>query len=158
MAPRWHHGRPLEHNWIARAGSEDFAGLVEYRDEYQPGARRYDMGERASFHLLPMAAAALTRLLDWGVAAIAVALAERTRRIAARAAELGLSALPEAERAGHYLGLRFPAGPPPGLLDALAARNVHVSVRSDTVRITPHLYNTDMDEARLLEALGEIRA
>ena len=28
VAPRWQGGRPLEHNWIARAGSEDFSGLV----------------------------------------------------------------------------------------------------------------------------------
>ena len=36
-----HHrdGAPIEQNWIARAGSEDFARLVDYRDDYQPGAR-----------------------------------------------------------------------------------------------------------------------
>ncbi len=153
VAPRWHGGRPLEHNWIARAGSEDFAGLVQYRDAYQPGAQRFDVGERASFHLMPMAVAAMTRLLGWGVGNVAHTLAARTRDIAARAAGLGLSALPEGRRAGHYLGLRLPAGVPAGLLDALAARNVHVSVRGDTVRVTPHLYNTDADVDRLLQAL-----
>ncbi len=39
-------GEPLEENWILRSGSEDFARLVDYRDEYQPGARRFDVGQR----------------------------------------------------------------------------------------------------------------
>jgi len=55
VAPRHQQGRPLEHNWIVRAGSENFAGLVNYRDEMQPGARRFDVGERSNFALMPMA-------------------------------------------------------------------------------------------------------
>src|ERR687894_890163 len=47
-------GKPIEHNWINRRGSEDFSRLVEYRDGFQPGARRYDVGERSDFVLLPM--------------------------------------------------------------------------------------------------------
>lgn len=156
VAPRWHAGRPLEHNWIARAGSEDFARLVDYQDDFQPGAVRFDMGERSCFHLMPMAIAAMTRLLEWGVANIARTLAARTRDIAARAAELGLTALPESERPGHFLGLRFAAGPPAGLLEALAARQVHVSVRGDAMRITPHVFNTDADADRLLAAVASV--
>ena len=60
-------GRPIEHNWINRHRSEDFAQLVDYQDAFQPGARRYDVGERSNFVLLPMAAEALRQLLDWGV-------------------------------------------------------------------------------------------
>jgi selenocysteine lyase/cysteine desulfurase len=65
VAPRWHEGRPLEHNWIAREGSENFGGLVRYRDEYQPGARRYDVGEPSNFALMPAAVAALEQILAW---------------------------------------------------------------------------------------------
>jgi selenocysteine lyase/cysteine desulfurase len=32
-------GEPLEENWIVRVGAEDFTGLDDYADEYQPGAR-----------------------------------------------------------------------------------------------------------------------
>jgi len=156
VAERWHAGRPLEHNWIARAGSEDFAKLVDYQDGFQPGAQRFDMGERSCFHLMPMAVASMRRLLDWGVPEIAATLAARTRDIAARAADIGLRSPPEAERAGHFLGLRFPGGVPAGLPETLAARNVHVSVRGDSVRVTPHLYNEDADVARLIEALRAV--
>jgi selenocysteine lyase/cysteine desulfurase len=156
VAPRWHEGRPLEHSWIARAGSEDFSALVDYRDDFQPGAQRFDMGERANFHLMPMAVAALTRLLDWGVENIAETLAARTRDVARRCSDLGLSALPEALRPGHYLGLRFPGAVPPGLLEALARRRVYLSTRGGVLRVTPHVYNTDADVARLLEALTSV--
>jgi len=156
VAERWHAGRALEHNWIARAGSEDFARLVDYRDDFQPGAQRFDMGERSCFHLMPMAVAAMRRLLTWGVSEIAHTLAARTLEVAARAAALGLDAPPQAQRAGHFLGLRFPGGVPGGLPETLAARNVFVSVRGDSVRVTPHVYNDDGDVDRLMEALEAV--
>jgi len=158
IAPRWHAGRPLEHSWIARGGSEDFSRLVDYRDDFQPGARRFDMGERSSFHLMPMAVAALEQILEWGVERIARTLSARTHDIAARCEALGLRAPPRDERAGHYLGLRFTRGVPQGLLEALARRQVHLSVRGDSLRVTPHVYNTDADVARLLDALAAVTA
>jgi hypothetical protein len=75
---------PLEENWIARAGSADFTRLVDYSEHYQPGARRFDMGERSSFHLMPIAEVALAQLLDWGVANISATLGARTGEIARR--------------------------------------------------------------------------
>jgi selenocysteine lyase/cysteine desulfurase len=146
-------GEPLEYNWIARAGSEDFSSLVAYRDDYQPGARRFDMGERANFHLLPMGIAAMDQILKWGIPRIADTLASRNREIANRASALGLRCLDEQRRAGHFLGLRFPTGIPNGLAESLAERQVFVSVRGDAVRITPHVYNTDEDVDRLFAAL-----
>lgn len=155
-APTWHEGEPLEHGWITRAGSENFAGLTRYRDDFQPGARRFDVGERSNFALVPMASAALRQILDWGVEAIAETLTRRTGEIAQRAAALGLSALPLGERAGHYLGLQFADGVPAGLPDALAREHVYVSVRGSSVRVTPHLYNSDADVERLFEALSRV--
>ena len=155
VAPERREGRPLEAGWIGRAGSENFAGLVDYRDDYAPGARRYDMGERAQFHLLPMAVAAMEQLLAWGVDAVAATLSERTETLAARGVDLGLVPLPSAHRAGHYLGLGFPQGIPDGLLDRLAARNVYVSIRGTQMRVTPHLHTTDRDVDALFTALAE---
>lgn len=146
-------GQPLEYNWIARKGSEDFSGLVEYRDEYQPGARRFDMGERANFHLLPMAVAALDQILQWGVDRIEVALAARTQCMAKRAADMGLECLAQDRRAAHFLGLGFPKGIPDRLSESLAEQKIFVSVRGNSVRVTPHLYNTDEDVDRLFAAL-----
>ncbi|GAB4359299.1 MAG: aminotransferase class V-fold PLP-dependent enzyme [Gammaproteobacteria bacterium] len=155
VAPRWQAGDPLEYNWITRKGSEDFARLVDYRDEYQAGARRFDMGERSNFHLMPMAVAALEQIIEWGVDAIAATLREKNREIAERGRSLGLTALEEKRRAGHYLGLRFPVSPPADLAKRLSERNVHISLRGDALRVTPHLYNNDRDIDRLFDALSE---
>jgi selenocysteine lyase/cysteine desulfurase len=155
VAPEHRGGQSLEHNWIARAGAEDFARLVDYTDAPAPGARAFDMGERAQFQLMPMAIAAMEQILAWGVQNIAATLTERTSAIAARAAALGLRSAPATTRAGHYLGLRFRDGVPEGLLDQLVRRKVYVSVRGDSVRVTPHLYTTDGDVDRFFEALEE---
>ena len=151
-------GEPLEYGWSPRAGSEDFARLVDYRDEYAPGARRYDMGEMSNFHLMPMAIAALEQILAWGVENIAETLGAHTATIAERARAIGLGSQSEALRAGHFLGLQFAEGIPPGLLDTLAGENVYVSVRGSSMRVTPHLYNTDADVDRLFAALEPVLA
>ncbi len=151
--PKYHEGEPLEHNWIARAGSEDFAGLVNYRDDFQPGARRFDVGETANFTLIPQAIASLRQILDWGVENIQATLSARTDDIAARVRPLGIEPVSRGLRAGHYLGLRFEGGVPAGLAERLAAAKIHVSVRGQSMRITPHLYNTDADIDRLVAEL-----
>lgn len=153
VAPRNQDGRPLEHNWIARGGSENFAGLVEYRDDFAPGARRFDQGERSSLQLAPAAMASLELIQGWDVAEVQAALAEKTAAIAAQAAELGLESAPAHRRAGHFAGLRFAGGIPDGLPEKLAAANVYVSVRGSSLRVTPHLYCTENDADRLLAVL-----
>lgn len=159
--PRWHGALPIEHNWIARRDSEDFAGLVNYKSGFQPGARRFDMGERSNFALTPAAKAALQMLLDWGSANIQATLKQRNDAIAERArAEFGLDSVAPHRRAGHYLGLRFggakyEGGIPADLPAKLAAANVFVSVRGKAMRVTPHLYNTDQDVERLFSVMKE---
>ncbi len=152
--PKWRDGVGLEEGWITREGAEDFARLVDYQDAYEPGARRFDMGERSQFQLLPMAAAGMKQLLDWGIEDIAETLAARTETIADAAAALGFRALPVAERAGHYLGLMRDQGLPEGLVQNLMAKNIYVSVRGSSVRITPHLYTSDEDIERFMTALA----
>ncbi len=155
VAPEFQGGKPIEHNWINRRDSEDFGGLVTYVDEFQPGARRFDVGERSNFALLPMAVAGLQQILDWRVDRINASLATLNEKITNVAEDLGLDVTPAPERAGHMLGLRFPQGPPSGLLDRLKQQNVYVSLRGDSMRVAPHLYNNDADVDRLAAGLRE---
>jgi selenocysteine lyase/cysteine desulfurase len=152
--PHYQDGKPLEHGWIARKNSEDFAGLVNYQDEFQPGARRFDVGERSNFALMPMVLAALQQILDWQVTEIAATLSTMTNRIAERAIELDLKVAPAHLRGPHLMGLRFPEGVPTDLVEALSENNIYVSVRGDSIRISPHLYNTENDIDRLFEILA----
>ncbi|HYE26637.1 MAG TPA: aminotransferase class V-fold PLP-dependent enzyme [Allosphingosinicella sp.] len=151
VAPRHQQGRPLEEAWIVRRNAHDFRSLSDYEDDFAPGARRFDMGERANFALLPAAAAAIGQLLDWGVADIAETLGATTGALEARLAERGLTAQPD--RAPHFLSVRFPDGPPERIEERLAAADVHVSLRGEWMRITPHLYNDEADAERLFSTL-----
>jgi selenocysteine lyase/cysteine desulfurase len=138
---------------MARTGSEDFARLVEYTDEFRDGARRFDMGEFSEFVLVPMAAAGLRQVLAWGVENVARAIGELTDRIARDAAALGCTVPDAGDRVRHMLGVRLPGGIPPELADRLAAQNVHVSIRGDVIRVSPHLYNDERDVERLMTAM-----
>jgi len=153
VAPRWQNGRSLEENWLNREGSEDFARLVQYRETYQNGAKRFDAGEASNFNLAPIAGEALRRILAWGVPAIAETLGACTGAIGERAAGLGLEVAPDAHRAPHLIGLRHPEGFPADLPSRLAEANVFASARGDSIRIAPHLYNTEGDVERLFEVL-----
>ena len=155
VAPRWRDsGVPFEQSWLTRAGSEDFARLVDYRDEYRDGARRFDMGEFPQFVLAPMAIAALTQILAWGVGRIEATLTTLTERVAQLAAESGYSVLPSRDRAAHMIGMR-PGAIPADLPTALADAKVFVSIRGDSIRVAPHVYNEPGDIDRLFAVLRQ---
>ncbi len=153
---KWHEGMPLEHNWMNRAGSEDFSRLVDYQDGFQAGARRFDMGEKSNPAQLMSASAALTQLLAWNVEEISKTLGARNAKIAQQARAMGLSVVRDDLRCPHFLGLGFPDGIPKGLAETLAAQNIFVSIRGASVRVTPHLYNTDADIERLMNVLKNL--
>ena len=159
VADRWHaNGEPLEESWLNRAGGENFAGLVDYTDAYQPGAHRFNQGESAQFYLLPMALAALTQIAQWTPARIQQELGEWTSELSARAAALGLDSMKRGQRLGHMVGLTARGALPAGLIDALAARHVYVGARGNNIRVSPHLHSTAADLERLVAALQELLA
>ena len=88
-------GTPSSTTGSTATGSEDFAQLVDYQDAFQPGARRYDVGERSNFVLLPMAAAALRQLLDWGVENVSETIGTLTDLIEQRRKNDGIAAIPK---------------------------------------------------------------
>lgn len=147
-------GVPLEEGWIVRKDADDFAGLVDYTDSYEPGARRFDMGERSNFIGVAMANAAVDQISSWGVAEIASTLESVTSRIAEGATDLGWVVAPREQRAPHLIGIRRPGGLPDGLAERFARAHVSVSVRGDSVRISPHLHTTGDDVDRLFGALA----
>jgi len=156
VAARWQGGTPIEHNWIHRKNAGDFARLVDYQDDFEPGARRFDVGERSNFALVPATEAAIRQILAWGVPNVAETIEAMADTLVERLQPLGLTALPKVERAPHYLGLHNSSRPSPELLPELARRKVYISLRGASLRITPHLYNTPADIDRLVEALEAI--
>ena len=152
LDPALQDGEPLEENWLARRGSDDFTRLVDYQDAYEPGARRFDVGERSNFHLVPMLLAAVEQLLEWEVPRIAATLKTVTDEIVARIETLGLSA-PQA-RAPHMLGLEFPPEAARRVAASLAEASVIASVRGSSLRIAPHLHVSNADVDRLVDVVA----
>lgn len=156
VAPKRREGRPLEQNWITRAGSDNFAALADHRGGYAPGARRYDMGEASNFALLPVAIASMELLAGWGTDAAAAHSRSLTSAIATGASDLGFGVPPQPVRSPHLLGLRMPSGLDPAVVAAhLREQGVHVSVRGTSLRVSTHVFNTHEDVNRLLQSLEE---
>jgi selenocysteine lyase/cysteine desulfurase len=154
VAERHRDGTPLEENWISRRGAEDFAGLVDYQDDYQPGARRFDVGQRTHFETTPMAIVALRQLLAWEVPRIAATLRRLTDRVEAEVAAIGLPATTR-DRGPHMLGIALPDRARRRVGAALADAGVFAGVRGSSLRVSPHLWTTDQDVDRLVGALAE---
>ena len=156
VGEEYREGKPIEHNWINRRGSQDFSGLVDYQDAFQPGARRYDVGERSNFALLPMAAEALRQLIDWGVENVSETIGTLTDLVEERAGALGIVTIPKERRARHMIGLMLGPDAPDDLATRLTTHNVYVSVRGPSVRVSPHLYNTESDVYQLFDVLERV--
>ncbi|MCY3842145.1 MAG: aminotransferase class V-fold PLP-dependent enzyme [Acidobacteria bacterium] len=156
FGPAFDGGVPLEENWITRRGSDDFANLANGRDEYRPGAIRYDVGERSNFVLMPMLDEALAQVSEWGPAAVEAHTRALTDAAAAALRDLGCGIEEDAWRAPHLLGVRLPPGlEPAALAGELRRRQVSVSVRGRALRVAPHLYNDADDLAALVEVVRD---
>jgi selenocysteine lyase/cysteine desulfurase len=155
LGERFADGEPLEETWLGRYGSEDFSALTDYTEMYQPGARRFDAGGRAHFVLLPMLAAALRQLLDWTPAGVQEYCARLAAPALAELAALGIETAADDPHAMHLFAVRLPKTSTACIRTLLARHRVHVSVRSEKLRISPNVYNTPADFGALIAALRE---
>jgi selenocysteine lyase/cysteine desulfurase len=103
-----------------------------------------------------MAAEALRQLLDWGVGNTYETIGALTDLIERAAEERGIATIPTDRRARHLIGLMLGSDAPDDLATRLMHHGVYVSVRGPSVRVSPHLYNTEKDIERFFDALGEI--
>jgi selenocysteine lyase/cysteine desulfurase len=156
VGEEYREGNPIEHNWINRRGSQDFSQLVAYQDAFQPGARRYDVGERSNFALLPVAAEALRQIIGWGVENVSETIGTLTDHIEEKAEGLGIATTPKKRRGRHMIGLLLGTDAPDDLATGLMRHDVFVSVRGPSVRVSPHLYNTEEDVDRFFEVLERV--
>ncbi|MGS2740457.1 aminotransferase class V-fold PLP-dependent enzyme [Sinomicrobium sp. M5D2P17] len=146
-------GKPIEFSWLNKKESENFAGLVDYKDAYRPGARRFDFGEFSSTIQVSMAISALTQILDWGVENIRDTISLLTDEIERRALESGYETVKKSDRVGHMIGIRIPRDKSRSLKDELPRHKIHVSFRGDNMRVAPHIYNSMEDIDKLFALL-----
>lgn len=153
VSPRWQEqGRPLEYSWLARKGSDDFTTLTNYTTEYSACARRFDMGEFAQFHLVPMAIAALKQILDWKIAGIQASLKTLTDPLMAYKRAQRQEDGPVAQ-AGHMIGIPLGNRDIAALKARLSEKKIVVSFRGASIRVSPHVYNSASEIDALLSLL-----
>jgi selenocysteine lyase/cysteine desulfurase len=154
LSERFAQGLPVEESWLMRAGSEDFARLVDYQDDYAAGVRRFDTSLRANPVLIGMLEVACSLLLAWQPARIRQHLLDLTQPAVRRLRQAGYGIADEDLRAANIFGVALPKGlSPEACRSALAAQHIHVSVRGTSVRVSPHMHNDAEDLERLADAL-----
>ena len=156
---RYLDGVPLEETWIGRRGSENFAGLVDYVDDYQPGALRFDVGQRSNFALIPALSASLDLVLEWRPERVSAYCRALMADSLPRLRDLGLRVEDDRWRSPHLFGLGLPAGmDPERLKESLARQRVGVSFRGSSVRVSPNVYNDSTDVDALEAVFAEVVA
>ena len=144
---------PFEYHWSNRAGSHDTTATA-YRHEYEKGARRFDVGEHANYITVPMLTEGVRQAMAWGSEAIQDYCAILGRPLAQLLEDERFLVAPASERIAHIIGIRLAdASRIPGVMAALTERQVRVSQRGQSVRISPHVYNTPEDIDALIDGL-----
>ncbi len=147
-------GRPLEENWINRLDSENFAGLVNYQNEYQPGALRYEVGEHSNFILVPMLLAALKQINQWKPKNIQDYCAKISRKAIEQLRAKDFWVEEERFRGHHLFGIRLPERINKEKLKKRLQKNkISVSFRGEAIRVSPNVYNTEAEMMKLAQVL-----
>lgn len=144
-------GRPIEfHSWN-RVGGDRSDFYLETMPGYLPGARRFDMGERSDFAVLPVAISSMELLQGWGTAAVFERLTHLNRLIWEEADRRGFGGPQPDLRAAHISVVELGDRYRDDLARKLKEHKVFVTVRGTKMRITPHVYNEEKDIVRLFD-------
>ena len=116
------------------------------------------MGDQSNFVLVPMLAAAIKQLLEWGVDNIQAYCAELTQTPLKHLQEIGVLVADPAQRPAHLVGLHLPERyfDRERLKNLLQERQVYVSWRGEAIRISTHLYNTPEDWDTLVTCIEQV--
>ncbi|MFN0181234.1 MAG: aminotransferase class V-fold PLP-dependent enzyme [Gemmatimonadales bacterium] len=155
LAPEWQERLdPGIVGWRTNAAIYD---LRADRCVPHPDARRFESSTMAYGSAIGLSQAidqmrqiGIDRIFSWDLA-----LGDR---LVAGLGELGVEVVSPEERSRRsgIVSARFPGRDPKDVVRHLGRAGVVVSPRRDLVRFSPHLYNSDADIDRALEAVGEM--
>ena len=156
VAKRHQGGVPLEQTAYGRRAIASERAPYFKDTGFVADARRFDMGERDHFISLEMASIGMEMMAAWGSAAIVARLAMLTDRLADGMRNTRVQLSDRRVRAPHVLSLGFPDGMPDGLIERLAAAQVYAAPRLGRLRISPHVYNDEIDVDRFVEVFRQL--
>jgi selenocysteine lyase/cysteine desulfurase len=149
-------GQPIENNWLNRKNSEDFSTLTRYETEYRPKAHRYNAGQHSDFIHIAMLQKSLEMILNWKVDVIqgyCRYLATELFDGITKSKSYWIEKDPDF-RSNHIIGIHLLK---PELKEKLKSafeeKNIFISMRSNCVRVSPHLYNTKKDMYKLMDVI-----
>ncbi len=152
--PYFDNGKPIEENWINRLNSENFAGLVNYEINYQPGALRYEVGEHSNFILAPMMLEALKQINTWKPKNIQAYCHKISKKPLKMLRDNGFWIEADKYRSKHLFGIRLPKDKDiKKIKSKLKQKKISVSFRGDAIRVAPHVYNQEKDLMALVKVL-----
>ena len=156
VAKRRQDSVPLEQTAYGRRAIASERAPYFKDTDFVADARRFDMGERDHFISLEMASIGMEMMAAWGSHEIVARLAMLTDRLADGLRNTGVHVLDRRVRAPHVLSLNFSDGMPAGLIERLAAEQVYVAPRLGRLRISPHVYNDEIDVDRFAEVFWRL--
>ncbi len=149
-------GIPIEESWMNRTNAQQFSQLTNYDYTYKSGAQRYSVGEASNFIHMPMLKTGLQQLLDWGIPNIQSYCKILTDPLIKTLRDLNFELEEDHNRAYHLFGLRMPDHIDSSqLMQVIKSKNISLSVRGNSIRVSPHLYNTGTDMHVLIDTLTD---
>jgi selenocysteine lyase/cysteine desulfurase len=145
--------------------NDGFVTELGFPTTFTSGASRFDMGGRPNIVLFPPLVAGMEQVLAWGPPRIEATLRRLTDRVVQKAKAIGFT-IPAPGHVAHIVGLRptMPCGGIGGsmptaekIVNALKRDyRVHVAARWGSIRVSPHVYNTEEDVDRLMVQIAAI--
>jgi len=152
--PNFDEGLPVEESWVNRKDSHEFSQLLNYKDEYGELAKRYNVGQQSNFINIPMLNQGIKQLNSWGT--------ENIQNYCKEITEDGLKIIDKTKvwyeesafRSWHLFGL-IPKTNLKKILKKIREKNIYISLRGETIRVSPHVYNNKKDLEKLFKIISK---
>ena len=150
----FNNGIPIEESWLNRTNAIDFNNLSDYDPIYKPNAGRYNVGETSNFILMPMLKQSLIQVNNWLNSDLQSYSRELIKPLISYLQEMGVIFERETYFSSHMFGLKLPKEVNSELLkENLIKKNIYLSLRGNTLRVSIHVFNITDDIEKLIEVI-----
>ena len=112
------------------------------------------MGQQSSFINVNMLSAGIKQIQSWGVENIYNYITNITKPCFDMLDKSRVWFEEDEYRASHLFGLR-PKNNLEKILKKIREKNIHISLRGDSIRVSPSVYNKQSDIERLFKCIAE---